>query len=96
MTTYKDMIKAIRQFDQATPILIESSYWAHVDFLDKIDIQQLLSVDNNLMFSFHFYEPQQLTCRSKNNNRFQYPGNVKLLKDSQWKNELIDDQFIER
>lgn len=71
---YRDVIKEIRKHDKDTPIILESTYWSSPEafpFLEPVD-------DPLVVYSFHLYHPQVLTCRSKNRNRFQYPGEVSL------------------
>jgi hypothetical protein len=69
---YKGVVEAIRRHDKETAIILESTYWSSpkaLPFLDPVD-------DPLVVYSFHLYDPHVLTLRSKNKERFQYPGEV--------------------
>ncbi|XP_055329290.1 uncharacterized protein LOC129581980 [Paramacrobiotus metropolitanus] len=74
--TYKEMITAIKEVDAATPILIEPTFWAHINALSNFPIISLTEIDPSLIVSVHFYEPRKLTYRAQNKRRYGYPGNV--------------------
>ena len=89
------MIKAIREVDKVTPILIEPSYWAHIHTLSKLPIDRLLEIDSNILVSFHFYEPQVMTFRDKNKNRFSFPSEIPVYPEIEYSEVItIDDKFI--
>ncbi len=97
MLEYINIIKAIREVDEITPIIIESTYWANVNALKKLPIESLLALDSSLMVSFHFYEPMYLTQRQKNKKRYEFPGEI-LVYDNTAQSEtiLINDNFIDK
>jgi len=69
---YSKVIKAIRETDKETPIIVESGLYATpwaFEYLEKIN-------DPNIIYSFHMYEPYNFTTQKINNNRFQYPGQI--------------------
>jgi len=71
---YSKVIKAIREADTETPIIVESGLYATswaFEYLEKIN-------DPNIIYSFHMYEPYHFTTQRINNNRFQYPGKVQI------------------
>ena len=75
---YRGVVEAIRKHDKETAIILESTYWSSpkaFPFLDPVD-------DPLVVYSFHLYDPHVLTSRSKNKERFQYPGEV-----PQWSGE---------
>ncbi|RWS11446.1 hypothetical protein B4U79_17525 [Dinothrombium tinctorium] len=76
---YKEIIKAIRTVDSLTPIIVEPSFWAHIDALKFFLIQDLLQMESNLIVSCHFYEPSLLTNRKRNKGRFKFPGEVRVF-----------------
>ncbi len=71
---YSEAVKAIREVDKETPIVIESGLyatpWAFV-YLEKIN-------DPNIIYSFHMYEPYHYTTQRINKDRFQYPGKIPI------------------
>ncbi|KAF0238608.1 MAG: hypothetical protein FD181_820 [Prolixibacteraceae bacterium] len=69
---YSGMVKAIRETDKETPIIIEPGLYATpwaFEYLERINGQ-------NIIYSFHMYEPYHFTTHRINNNRFQYPGKI--------------------
>ncbi|CAG2175043.1 unnamed protein product, partial [Oppiella nova] len=95
MSRYIEMIESIRLVDKITPIIIESSYWATVDAIPKLSIENLLTIDTNLLVSFHFYEPMLLTQRQRNKNRFAYPSQVPDYENSKYPQMIeINDNYI--
>src|SRR5687768_9639713 len=79
MMAYVELIPAVREHDSATPIVIEPSFWGHLDALRLLPIQAFLKYDQNLVVSFHFYEPRFITQRTKNGGRFKFPGDVPVF-----------------
>ncbi|CAG2172943.1 unnamed protein product, partial [Oppiella nova] len=100
MSRYIQMIESIRLVDKITPIIIESSYWATVDAIPKLSIENLLTIDTNILVSFHFYEPMLLTQRQRNKNRFAYPSqlpdyeNIKYPQMIEINDNYIADKFL--
>lgn len=71
---YQDIVHAIREVDSLTPIIVDTGLYATpwaITYLTPIK-------DNNIIYSFHMYEPYAYTTRKINNERFTYPGNVPL------------------
>lgn len=69
---YSKVIKAIREVDKETPIIVEPGLYATpwaFSYLQKLD-------DTNIIYSFHMYEPYNFTTQKINNDRYQYPGKV--------------------
>ena len=71
---YKEVIKAIREADDSTPIIIDTGLygtpWA-ISYLNPVD-------DDKIIYSFHMYEPYAYTTRKINNFRFSYPGSIPI------------------
>ncbi|CAG2107225.1 unnamed protein product [Medioppia subpectinata] len=96
MVNYTEMIESIRLVDKMTPIIIESSYWANVDTLSNLSIDKLIEMDDNIMVSFHFYDPQLLTQRRRNQNRYSFPSQIPDFENIKWpKMTTIDGNFID-
>ncbi len=65
---YSEIVKAIREIDKETPIIIESGMYATswtFKYLKKIE-------DPYIIYSFHMYEPYRFTTQRINNGRFAY------------------------
>ncbi|CAG2167166.1 unnamed protein product, partial [Oppiella nova] len=96
MSRYIEMIESIRKVDKITPIIIESSYWATVDAIPKLSIENLLTIDTNILVSFHFYEPMLLTQRQQNKNRFGFPSQIPDYESSKYPQMIeINDNYIQ-
>lgn len=76
---YRDVVKAIREVDPATPIIVDTGLYATpwaITYLTPIK-------EENIIYSFHMYEPYAYTTRAINKNQFTYPGEVPLkLEDA--------------
>ncbi|RWS04677.1 hypothetical protein B4U79_16389, partial [Dinothrombium tinctorium] len=81
---YSEMIKAIRKVDTLTPIIVETTFWAHCNALKFFPVEDLLKIEKNLIVSCHFYEPFFLTSRRRNAGRFKFPGEVYVYENSGW------------
>jgi len=79
-TLYEHAIKTIREYDTATPIVLESAYWASPRTLGALRIYN----DPTIVYSFHMYAPPCYTMRWLNRDRFAYPGPVPNWPDSAW------------
>lgn len=65
---YRRIIRAIREIDTETPIIVESGQYATTwtfEYLEKLE-------DPNIIYSFHMYEPYRFTTQRINNGRFAY------------------------
>lgn len=72
-----EIVKAIREADKETPIVIDCGWWA-----TAYAIQYLKPLrDKNVLYSVHMYEPYSYTNRKTNNGRFSYPGKVLIEID---------------
>jgi len=71
---YDKVIKAIRSVDSDTPIVIESGLfgtpWAF-DYLEPIK-------DENIIYSFHMYEPYEYTTKRINEGKYSYPSQMPI------------------
>ena len=71
---YQDIVRAIREVDSLTPIIVDTGLYATpwaITYLKPIK-------DNSIVYSFHMYEPYAYTTRKINNERFTYPGSIPL------------------
>lgn len=102
LDVYNEIIAAIRAIDTFTPIILESLYWAHIDMLKYLVDCLHERVDSNLyeniILSYHFYEPKILTTHVFNKERYTFPGNVPIHKYNHseqlyWDEMKIRDTF---
>ncbi|CAF4245483.1 unnamed protein product, partial [Rotaria sp. Silwood2] len=102
MEYYADIIENIRQIDQNTPIIIETSFWASWKTLRQINFKKYLrkfAKDKDLFkVSFHMYEPQSLTNNRSNDGKYVYPGiaptydgNYAIIKE--WNLSMFKNTF---
>jgi len=74
---YKRIIKAIREVDPETPVMVESGFYAqpaaYAGWPGKLD-------DDKILYSFHMYEPYSFTSwgNFKNGGKYSYPGNIQF------------------
>lgn len=77
---YRDIVSAIREVDPLTPIIVDTGLYATpwaIDYLTPIK-------SDNIIYSFHMYEPYAYTTRKINNKQFIYPGPIPLnLEDAE-------------
>ncbi len=69
---YDAVTKAIRLVDAVTPIIVESGLYATpwaFEYLTPIE-------DENVIYSFHMYEPYDFTTKSLNKGKYSYPGKM--------------------
>ena len=69
---YKTVIKAIREVDKETPIVLDAGFYANpyaLQILDPTVIQ-----DNKIIYSIHNYEPSRFLSKD-NTEQYRYPGN---------------------
>ena len=69
---YAGIVRAIREVDSHTPILVEGYGHGSVSgltYLSPVD-------DPAILYSFHFYDPWQYTSRKANKGRYAYPGKM--------------------
>ncbi len=69
---YKDIVKAIREVDSHTPIIVDTGMYATpwaIRYLTPID-------DDKILYAFHMYEPYAYTTRKINNGCYSYPGAI--------------------
>lgn len=79
---YQEIIIAIREIDQITPIIVEPNYWGRYYALENFSsfLTELKKYEKNIIVSVHFFEPHLLTNRQLNKNRFSYPGPIPIYK----------------
>lgn len=69
---YNGVVNAIRSIDKVTPIIVESGLfstpWAF-EYLTPIE-------DENIIYSFHMYEPYVFTTKRINKGRYRYPDKM--------------------
>lgn len=87
----RTVLAAIREVDQRTPVIVESSFFAFpgaVPFLEKLD-------DPAVIYSFHAYAPWKLVNFKQNGGRYAYPGDVPLDETTtrRWDRAAIAQQF---
>uniref|UniRef100_A0A914UQB0 Glycoside hydrolase family 5 domain-containing protein n=1 Tax=Plectus sambesii TaxID=2011161 RepID=A0A914UQB0_9BILA len=87
---YRTLIEGVRSSDLVTPVIIETPFWASISTLDHLPIAKLKQVEANLIVSIHYYEPQLLTWRYQNKNRFAFPGPVPIYDQCGPMSETID------
>lgn len=79
MKILKAIAESIRDVDRITPIIIEPTYWAQmVSAPELILLQDWPKNLHPLVASVHFYLPNLLTSRQKNQNRYGFPGDVPI------------------
>ncbi len=69
---YSYIIKHIRLVDKDTPIILDSSAYADAKTFGLLMPQE----DQNVLYSFHMYEPYEYTNYKINKGKYQYPGVV--------------------
>lgn len=69
---YKQTIAAIREVDKNTTIIIQPTSWGSRDALDILEKQ----TDQNIIYSFHYYDPFPYFAKRKNKGKIKYPGPV--------------------
>lgn len=85
---YSSVVDSIRQVDQEIPIIVDSSSYADPQAFDKL---KPLS-DNNVLYSFHIYEPFIYTNLKLNQGRFSYPGYIRSAdtnKTEYWSKDTL-------
>ncbi|MCK4659613.1 MAG: cellulase family glycosylhydrolase [Phycisphaerae bacterium] len=66
------IVRAIREVDQTTPIILDAGHYAMpcgFHYLEPVNAPAVL-------YAVHMYEPFAFTCKRINNNRYKYPGKV--------------------
>lgn len=90
---YRRIIKAVRQIDPETPIMVESGFYnqppAYTGWPGKLD-------DDKILYSFHMYEPYSFTSWNnfRKGGKYSYPGNIEFGTGLvQWNKNTIDKYF---
>ncbi|MCP5492676.1 MAG: cellulase family glycosylhydrolase [Chlamydiales bacterium] len=94
---YRKIVSAIREVDSDTPIIIDTGLHAtpgSISYLTPIE-------DDNILYSFHMYEPYAYTTRKINNKRFSFPGHLPIghdpnqpgSKTTYWDNKRLEQFF---
>ena len=91
---YTTIINKIRSVDQKTTIVLDSGLYATPWAIEYLEKQE----DDNIIYSFHMYEPYDFTTQRINNNQFSYPGEVFIndLKEMQYLDKAYLDEFLSR
>jgi aryl-phospho-beta-D-glucosidase BglC (GH1 family) len=66
-----EIVKAIREVDEETPIVLSCDTVYVIEYLRPLR-------DDKIIYSFHMYEPWEYTNKKTNNGRFSYPGKMKV------------------
>jgi hypothetical protein len=69
---YEPIIKSIRSVDPYTPIILDSSAYADSKTFKLLKPHE----DENVIYSFHMYEPYKYTNQKMNQGKLHYPGKV--------------------
>jgi len=69
---YARIVRAIREVDSHTPILVEGYGHGSVNGLTYLSPVE----DPAILYSFHFYDPWQYTARKANKDRYAYPDKM--------------------
>ncbi|MCY4188305.1 MAG: cellulase family glycosylhydrolase [Bryobacterales bacterium] len=86
---HREVAAAIRHVDADTPLIVESGLYATpwaFEYLDALE-------DDNVLYSFHMYEPYSYTTHRINDGRFTYPGTVFVEDAGQEK--LFDSEALD-
>ena len=70
---YRKLVKAVREVDPDTPIILESGFYATAWGFKVLDPVP----DEKVLYSFHMYEPYSFTSHF-NKGRYAYPGKAPL------------------
>ncbi|MEO0347766.1 MAG: cellulase family glycosylhydrolase [Pseudomonadota bacterium] len=81
---YSLVIKNIREVDTKTTIIIDSSDYAHPHKLKSLKAHE----DDNILYSFHMYDPFMYTNKRLNDGKYSYPGNV---ENKYWHYQSLDN-----
>lgn len=87
---YTEIVTAIREIDQNTPIVLDTGMYATpwtIRYLSPLN-------DNKILYSFHMYEPYAYTCKGINNGRYAYPGTVPVSLESAESNDFSNKTSI--
>lgn len=90
---YKKVIKAIREVDKNTPIILDSGQYATVD---AFAYMEPISNDKGIIYSFHQYEPASYTNIRENGGRITYPGRIKSEEDTREWNAAAIKKYVAR
>ena len=91
---YETVIKAIREVDPATPIMVDGGWYAHAWSFSYWPAH--LS-DNKILYSFHMYEPYEATSvpNIKRKPQLRYPGvNSQLGSEEVTWNKAMIGRFL--
>ncbi len=79
---YNRIIKHVRLIDKDTPIILDSSAYADAKTFRLLMPQE----DQNILYSFHMYEPYEYTNHKMNKGKYQYPG---CINQKQWNQKAL-------
>ena len=85
---YARIVRAIRDVDPYTPILVEG--YGHGSVAGLTHLAPL--DDPTILYSFHFYDPWQYTARKANKDRYAYPDKMPAYWDGpaeKWERDVL-------
>jgi hypothetical protein len=86
---YQTVIKAIREVDKTTPVMVDSGWYAAAD---SFSYWPSALSDSRVLYSFHMYEPYDATSAPnlKRPKPYEYPGVVPFGgKQEKWNGERV-------
>lgn len=81
---YNVIVDSIRQVDDETPIILDSSAYSDPKTFEKLQIID----DEKVIYSFHMYEPYKYTNKRLNNGVFEYPDQI---DGAYWDKRALED-----
>lgn len=85
---YHLVITAIRKVDQKTPIILDSSSYADPNTFRLFRVH----TENDILYSFHMYEPFAYTNYKMNQGKFIYPGKI---NEKHWDKSALKEYMEE-
>lgn len=76
---YRKIVKAIRQVDSKTPIMLDSGQYATVNAFDYLEP---VPNDTEILYAFHQYEPYSYTNFQQNKGNIVYPSVITSEDDT--------------
>ncbi len=70
---HRELVKAIREVDSETPVILDAGFYAHPWAFKVLDPVK----DPHVLYSFHMYEPFAFTSH-ENRGKYSYPGEVPI------------------
>ncbi len=89
---YRRMVKAIREVDPGTPIILDCCFHACPEGMNYLQPVE----DDKIIYSFHFYEPWVFSTYRVNKERFSYPDKMPVNdsdKTQPWTLDTLHECF---